>query len=353
MNQADAALIPPESPAFSRTLDLAGARHWQDATYPYRLAGDGAVLRLEAAAGAGVVGMTLRPGYVRGEPVSIAILRDLAVEPAARGKGLAGQLVRSALDLARDRGAQVAVFAAPGPRPPLAALETGGDGFAAFDRVALLTTTRIVPALWRWEEPEYKIFRATAQDAPALAYMLDLYRRGLAFAPPTDETSFRDGVARTPQLAITDFRLARYKDEMVAMTGVWEPGPALTVPAPAPTLGERLTTGLGTLMGPLSKIPRLPPAGQALRIRFLRAFAIKRDHHLALGALLDRIANEARKAGAQALEVTLPEGSPLAEGLKGRVRRTWTRSLWALALTDEVSLADLGPVDAGLLDPAL
>ena len=351
MNPAQATIIPAESPAFARTLQVAGASRWQDAALPYRLAGAGAVLRLEGSDGAGVVGMTIRPGYLRQEPVSIAVLRDLAVEPAARGKGMGRALVAAAIAEARARGARIAVFGSIGPYLPITSLDRAGGEFPAFHRVASLVTTRIVPALGRWEEPEYKISKASNQDAPALAYLLDRYRRQLAFAPVTDEATFREGVSRCPGLAVTDFRIARYKDEMVAMVGVWEPGPALPVLMPVPSMAERLVGGTSRLLGPLSRLPRLPNAGEPLRVRFLRALACKRDHGAAFRYLVDRVANEARKAGAHAVEFTLLEGEPMLEGIRGRVRRTWKHSVWAAPLTAEVSLDDLGPVDPGVLDP--
>ncbi|MBU6427847.1 MAG: GNAT family N-acetyltransferase [Cyanobacteria bacterium REEB65] len=345
--------IPPDAPEFTQALRGAGIQRWSDPSLPYRLAGGGMVLRAMTGSGIGVLGLAIRQGYWKGEEISVAILRDLAVEPQARGKGMAKRLVQEALAASLEAGARIALFPSSRSTAELSALERGWQGVPPFCRVGLFTTIRIVPALWRWEEPEYKVFRAGPQDVPALARHLDLYRRGLAFAPPTNEAGFKAALEACPGFSVADFRIARFRDEMVAMAGIWEPGQALPVAMPAATPLEHIVGGIGRTLGRLSPVVRLPKEGSPLRVRFLRAYAIRREHHAAFRHLVDRAANEARKSGAHALEFTVPQGDPILGGIRGRVRRIATRSLWALALTDEVSLGDSGPLDAGILDPAL
>jgi GNAT superfamily N-acetyltransferase len=67
------------------------------------LARDEVVALLAGDPPAGVALLTFRPSVWTGSPV--ALLEDLYVEPAERGRGLGRALLRHSLDLARERGA--------------------------------------------------------------------------------------------------------------------------------------------------------------------------------------------------------------------------------------------------------
>ncbi len=382
----------PRDPRFAAALDAHQARTWADPAFPYDLAGAGTATKGAAAApealaedgpdtsgnghqvaptgqtapagapatrviGAvfllegdkpGAIGAIIRPGYLRGEVVQVALLRDLAL-PADPAAGHA--LFDAAVGFAREQGAAVAVVGSRESAAPLADLAQGWGEVPAFARVQDFKTLRVIPSLWRWEEPEYKVLAASRTELPALAYMLDFHRKGLAFAPPVDEASFGAGIERCPNLKITDFRIARYKGELVAMAGVWEPGAALPTVLEGAGPAEAIMTLLGKILGRLSPSPRLPGVGAPLRVRFVRSIATKPGHQISLAYLLKRIYNETRKVGAHAFEITLPAGDEQLSAVPSGVRRIRTPSIWAASLRPDVDLADLGPVDPGILDP--
>lgn len=309
-------LLAPDDERFSRALDEAGGRRWADPAFPYRLAGDGTVV----VSGSACIGVVLRSGYLKGQAGPIALLRDITLNQASPVEARA--LVSSAVSYAKDQGAVALVLGALSL--PLQDLTVGWEGVPAFQSMRTIKSARIRPLLPRWEEQEYKIFRATQSDVPALSYLLDLYRRTLGFAPSTDEEAFRAGIASCPGLEVADFRIARYKGEMVAMVGVWEPGAALPI-------SDR--------------------GGASLRIRFVRAMAIKSGHQIALKYLLDRIANETRRAKAHAFEIAMGHDDALWDAVHGRIRSTRTATIWAAALDPDLDLATVGPADPGILDP--
>ena len=369
--------VEPRDPRFGAALERRGAKRWADPAFPYELAGVGTAAgkgaasaledEVEFAAGkpeavpsavagavfvlegeqAGAVGVVVRPGYLHGEIVRTALLRDLALPPDAAA---ARSLVAAALRFAAEHGAAVAVVGSATSDAPFADMSAGPEGVPAFRRVAEFRSIRVVPALGHMEEPEYKLMAATKVEQPALAYMLDLYRQGFAFAPPVDDASFVAGVERCPNLRVTDFRLARYKGELAAMAAPWEPGQALPIVLERPSAGESFLSFAGKILGRLSPFPRLPGAGGTLRVRFVRSFAMKQGHPGVLRYLLGRVANETRKAGAHAFEVVLPAGDPLLDCVPGGMRRVRTTSVWAAPLAPDIDLTDLGPVDPGILD---
>ncbi|MBM3268930.1 MAG: hypothetical protein FJZ01_14930 [Candidatus Sericytochromatia bacterium] len=296
----------------------------------------------------GAIGVIVRPGYLEGEPVLVALLRDLALPPDEAG---ARVLLEAALGFARERGARVAAAGSRTGDAPAPGLAAGFGDVPAFRKVADFRAVRVVPALWRLEEPEYKVLGATKTEVPALAYMLDYYRQGLALAAPVDEAAFVAGIDRCPNLKVGDFRIARYKTELAAMVAVWEPGAALPVSLAGPGPAEALMAGLGKVLGRFSPCPRLPGAGGALRVRFVRNFAAKQGHPTVFKYLVDRVANEARKAGAHAFEVVLPAGDELLSQVRGQVRRVRNPSVWAAALAPDIDLGEMGPVDPNILDP--
>jgi hypothetical protein len=384
--------VEPSDPRFLAALDARGVRTWADPAFPYALAGAGTATKgaagapevldddethelsgnghqpatgaetpSEATAAAvcgavlvlsggepGAIGVIVRPGYFKGEVLPIALLRDLAL-PADTAAQRA--LIEAAVGFARDRGARVAIIGARGADAPAADLHSGFGTVPAFRRVAEFRTIRVVPALWKLEEPEYKVMGATRTEIPALAYLLDFFRRGLEFAPPVDEQAFMAGVERCPNLKVTDFRLARYKHELVAMAAVWEPGAARGANLESAGPAETLLSLAGKVLGRLSPFPRLPGAGGPLRVRYVRNYASKQGHPGVLKYLLDRIGNETRKVGAHAYEIALPTGSDLLSCVPGRLRRVRTPSVWAAPLAAGVDLDGLKEVDPGILDP--
>lgn len=390
---AEPVQVEPRDPRFASALAKRGAASWADPAFPYDLAGVGtasgkgaarileeSVQEAEGEAGplsaaeasrpaiegagagsavrgavfvtegeqAGAIGVIVRPGYLHGEIVRTALLRDLALPPDG---AVARRLVEAAMRFAREQDAAVAVVGSRTGEAPFADLAIGWEAVPAFRRVAEFKAVRIVPALWRFEEPEYKVLVATRTEIPAIAYLLDFYRQGFAFAAPVDEASFVRGVERCPNFKIGDFRLARYKGELAAICGVWEPGDALPVRLERPSAGEAILGLLGRVLGRLSPFPRLPGAGGRLRVRFVRCFAAKQGHPAVLKYLLDRVANETRKAGAHAFEIVLGADDPQLELVSGRLRRVRTPSVWAAPLSPDLDLAEPGPVDPGILDP--
>ncbi|MBI6545381.1 MAG: GNAT family N-acetyltransferase [Cyanobacteria bacterium NC_groundwater_1444_Ag_S-0.65um_54_12] len=343
-------LVDPDAVAFTEVLTKVNKQHCATSALSYRLAGVSFGFRVDVPEGAGIIGLCCRHGYLAGEPVLLGILRDLAVTPQARSQGLAHSLIEAAVAKASQQGAQLLLFETAGASLPLNALSAGWDQVPPFRAVGTFSSVQVVPVLWRWEEPEYRIFKATVHDIPALAYLLDLYRRTLTFGAPVTEESFRESLAKLPDFGPGDFRIARYKGEMVAMLGVWEPGPSLSIKLEAPSLLEHLIGGAGRILGRLSPFPRLPVAGQPLRARFLRYFATKQGHPQVLRYLLNRIANETRKAGAHSYQISLPQGEPWQELVRGGMRRVSYRTVWAASLAADIGVDGSGPIDPDILD---
>jgi GNAT superfamily N-acetyltransferase len=271
----------------------------------------------------GCIALAGRHVYLNGDPTPGMYVSDLKVHPAHRGGGVADALTAWARD---------ACVAALGPRglvfltilagnEGMARRMDGPRGLPHMERVATYRT-HTIPLLARRRRPDVGVGVRRAGPAD-LADMASLWARlapGHQLATVHDPATFAAWIEAAPDLALSDYRVARRTDaegELVGFMGLWDQSAIkrLRVTGYSRKLGavRRVFNALGPLVGGT----KLPPPGGALRNLTAVQVCVPPEDPGVLRALVVDAYNDSRRWGFSFLNVGLDAADPLAAGLKG------------------------------------
>ena len=261
------------------------------------------VIVTETAAGAlaGVATLSLRPGWMNGQPTTIGALGDLRVKlhraAVPRWRRVFADLLTHAPaieELADCTQWFTAVL--DDNRRGRRSLEARGDDAPRLVPLAPFTMRNLVARLplprARHRPAHLRIRRAQPSDREALAAFFESENRGLAlgFRGELDRR-----LARWEGLSIEAFVYAADAQGIVACVAPWSPSPVKqTVVSRVPTALRWLGAFTSRLPGPRVRIPR---AGEPLRMPYLThlTFAARLDDRARASvfrALLDRLFDE-------------------------------------------------------------
>jgi len=290
----------------------------------------------------GCIAVAERQVFLNGEATPAMYVSDLKVHPAHRGGGVADALTTWARD---------ACVAAHGPRTlTFLTILAGNEGMARrmegprglphMDRVATYRT-HTVPLLGRRRQrgAAVEVRRAQAADLDDMAALWARLAPGRQFAAVCDPASFAAWIEAAPDLAVSDYRVARRPDGTLAgFMGVWDQSAIKRLRVTGYSWKLGLVRRVFNALTPLVGATRLPPPGGALRnLTAVQVCVAPEDPDVFRAIVIDAY-NENRRRGFSFLNVGLDVSDPLAGALKG---------LWAQPTDIWVCVASLEEDPAG------
>jgi hypothetical protein len=269
----------------------------------------------------GCIAVAERRVYFNGEPTPAMYVSDLKVHPAHRGGGAADALSVWARDVcvAAHGPGVVAFLTILAGNQAMARRMDGPRGLPHIERVATLRT-HTIPLLWRRRPPsaDVDVGQARPEDVADMAALWSRVGPKRQFATVVDERSLAAWIEAAPDLALSDYRLARRPDGALAgFMGVWDQSATkrLRVTGYSPKLGA--VRRMFNVAAPLVGATRLPPPGRPLRNLSAVQVCVPPADPGVLRALVVDAYNANRRRGFSFLNVGLDLADPLATALDG------------------------------------
>ena len=292
----------------------------------------------------GCIAVAQRHVYLNGEATPGVYVSDLKVHPDHRGGGVADALSVWARDLC---------VAAVGPHglvflTILAGNEgmerrmKGPRGLPEVDRVATYRT-HTIPLLGRRRAPDsgVDVRRAGPEDLADMAALWARLAPGRQLATVHDGASFGAWIDAAPDLALSDYLLARRPDgELAGFVGVWDQSAIKRLRVTGYSRKLAAVRRVFNTFGPLVGGTTLPAPGGALRNLTAVQVCVAPEDPGVLRALVLRAYNDNRRRGFSFLNVGLDGADPLSVALKG---------LWAQPTDIWVCVAFLEDPPPGLV----
>ena len=136
---------------------------------------------------------------------------------------------------------------------------------------------------------KYNIRPATLSDVPQIVDLLSKEFRQRFLAPVIDTETFMDNLRKRPDFGITNYLIAECKGSIIGVCSVWDMSSLKrnTVVDYGRRMG--LIRKAYNLVSPLLGVPRLPPAGEVLKVLTIAEYAVADRKPEILEALLRHI----------------------------------------------------------------
>lgn len=283
---------------------------------------------------AAIASRSSRPRFVNGSPARVGYLGGLRI---AAGFGGSHELLEEGFTWCRrlhDRDPADIYLASVVAGHPAARrrLERGGPGWPAFAPVDELVTMAI-PArrgAWRGRESRRVEIVSGARVAPAqIAGVLARHNRRYQFAPCWTAGDLATE-ARVPGLRPGDFLVALRGGSVVGCAALWDQRAFKQVVVRGYSRSLARWRPAINMLGYLSGVPGLPPAGSALAFAHLSHFAVEDDESGVAVDLTRAARRAARAAGLDYVALGLSSRSPLYEAVRRAcVHRSYRSVLYA------------------------
>lgn len=291
----------------------------------------------------GTGSVVIRDGYVDGAIRRVGYLGDLRFSPRLQGRMLLERFYRSVLEDVRERfGCELFL-----------------TSVIASNERALRALTRDTPRSRRAGRPRYvplgdfdirsvhlllprlpergavAVRRATADDAGAIAHLLDQDGRTRPFGYVFGSGELERRLADWPGLSIESFLVAEGpRGRIVGCIALWDAAPVKRMMVRDYRGPMRLVRSAYNLIAPLASAPPLPAANGTLRYLYVTHQAIAGDDPAILRALLQRAYRDTRGHGYHFLSICAPRGSALEPAFRGFSRTNLPARLFVVALPD-------------------
>jgi hypothetical protein len=285
----------------------------------------------------GMGAIHVREGWLDGQPCRVGYLGDLRARfSARRTRGLArfyGPILEEAAERHGVSAFLTAVMATNASA--LQALVQRKASRTAQPHYSLLRRFSAVSVqflLRRKPRPSaYTVRRATPEDVPAMAALLNTDHRQRPFGYRYDLGELKHRLEHWPGLTVERSYLAFDKaGRLVGCTSAWDAGAVKRYRVLAYRGGMRWVRlgfdALATVVG----APRLPTPGQDLRYFYLCNASIAGEDPAIFRALLEHVYADHHGQGFHFFTLYLGEGDPIAPALKGFLLRRLDFHLYAV-----------------------
>lgn len=299
-----------------------------------------------------------RDGYVDGQLRRVGYLGDLRLDPCIRGRSVLSTMYGTILDdFARRHGVDAfltaviasndrAVRALTGPGARAAGIPT----YHLLRRFDIRATHLLLPRrLPRVDGLQAR--RATDDDVPAIAALLDEVARTQPFGIPMDEAELRRRITTWQGLAIDDFHLVEdHRDgrsgELAGCLATWDvSGYKQTVAVDYRGSMRRVRRSYD-IAATLLRARRLPPPGGTLEYSYATHHAVRGDDVDVQRLLLASAYCHLRAAGGPVLFSSfVPKGDPLRPAWRGYVNSDLAAHLYVVVPHGGELPADLAHVE--------
>ena len=245
---------------------------------------------------------------LRGNPVRVAYLALVGVEPGNRGLGLFRRLTAEVERRTREADADLALGLVNARNPRM-------SGYLAANRADIVIGRRIVVASVLLGQrhrvaPDLAVGPAAPSDLGEIAQLVGRsYERHIP-TPVVDE-------AALSALGAENITVCRDRGRIVATLGTWDQRALRRIMVVGYGWAERGVRQLLNLAGGLTHIARLPAPGEELRVLYAAYAAAEPGSEGAFAGLLRSVCNRVAGRGYHALLLGLPEDDPLAATTRG------------------------------------
>jgi hypothetical protein len=285
----------------------------------------------------GMGAIHVREGWLEGRPCRVGYLGDLRTRFSARRvRGLARFYGPVLEETAKRQGVDAfltAVMASNATalqalvrRAPRREAQPHYTLLRRFSAVSLQFLLRRRPSAGR-----YAVRRATRDDVPALAALLDADHRARPFGYRYDTGELEHRFAHWPGLRMEDTYLAfDAGGRLVGCTSAWDPEAVKRYRVLA-YRGGMLWMRVGwNAMATVARAPLLPAPGQDFRYFYLCNTSIQGEDPAVFRALLEHVYADFHGRGFHFCTLYLGEDDPLAPALKGFLQRRLDFHLYAV-----------------------
>jgi len=189
--------------------------------------------------------------------------------------------------------------------------------------IGFLDIKNILVTFRKREQNRYVIRRATEDDLPDIAALLDGEYRDRLFGPLMSPQHLRETIDRRPGFTVTDYYIAEDEGQMVGVCSAWDIHLIRKIRVMAYRKTYRWVYRIYKLIQPLTGFPRLPKPGEPFRELVINDFATRRRDPAILQALITRVYNDARKKGYNMVQIGSYQGDPMLAA----TRRFFTQPL--------------------------
>ncbi|QSQ22008.1 hypothetical protein JY651_43845 [Pyxidicoccus parkwayensis] len=285
----------------------------------------------------GMGAIHVREGWLEGRPCRVGYLGDLRTRFAARRvRGLArfyGPVLEETAERLGVDAFLTVVMASNATA--LQALVRKKPGRKAQPHYALLrrfSAVSIQFLLRRRPRPSpFTVRRATEEDVPAMAALLDADHRARPFGYRFDTGEMEHRFAHWPGLRVEDTYLAfDASGRLVGCTSAWSPEAVKRYRVHAYRGGMRWVRLAWNAMASVVRAPRLPAPGSDFRYFYLCNTSVLGEDPAIFRALLEHVYADFHGLGFHFFTLYLGEDDALAPALKGFLQRRLDFHLYAV-----------------------
>ncbi len=252
----------------------------------------------------GMGSLSVRPGWINGEPQTVAYLGDLRVAPDPRIRGALSQFYSHILsDFSQRHQCHHFYTGIPPPltnacalralthRPNHRLLQPHYDLLRRYDAIQI-NLTRLIDA----SRMPFSIHTATESDIPEITEFLHQSHKPRPFGYRFDLSEFSHRLSSWPNFSLSQTYLARSPSgSLVGTTTTWDAAPLKRYRVLAYHSQMRLIKEVYNLGARLLRYPPLPSPGNCFSYLYLANLAIHNQDPRILRALLARITRDLLK----------------------------------------------------------
>lgn len=281
----------------------------------------------------GCISAALRSSYVDGEPELTAYIGDMKVHPRYSGSRIAVRLIHAIEEYLGSAGVDLALTLVAAGNSQVMPLLAGRLGITPWASIGRFVAKELLPSPFAGRSGRYRIDTARAEDAPAIADLLDRYYRSREFGPRVTPDEIAAGIGAAGAEPFSKVLVARHGTRIAATLAIVDTAAhKRNVLLGAPVLAR---TVLGLCRFVLAPFPGfcMPRVGEPVRVLTARHFACEEGHRGALRTLLHRGRLETFRQRCSFLVIGLHERDPLREIARGMPGFTFSSLAFAASFT--------------------
>ncbi len=167
------------------------------------------------------------------------------------------------------------------------------------------------------QHASWLVRRATGEDIPEIARLLDDEYRSRLFAPVMTEKNLRKTIERRPDFSFSDYFVAVKDGLIVGTCSAWDISAIRKLRVMSYRKQFRVIKFAYGIVAPILGFPKLPAPGEVFREIVINDFAVEDRNPEILKALLIHIYQEYRKKGYNMIQIGSYDKDPILSAVRG------------------------------------
>ena len=279
----------------------------------------------------------VRDGYLGGIREPVGYLGDLRFTPQAEGRHLLNRFYAPILEQASARydcDLFLTTIIASNDRARRALTRDTRRSIRRPRYIPLcnfsIRSTHLALPNW-FSRSRVKTRRATENDLPAIAGLLDADARKRPFGYPFDMAELQRRIDQWPGLEVSSFYLAEVGSQLVGCVAPWDAAPVKRMVVTEYRGSMLRTKRWYDRLSKVGGFSRLPDRGEAFRYLYLTHQAIPTEDPAIMRALLGHVYRDNRGTGRHFLSSCVLENDPLAPAYRGFFHTDLAATLYLVA----------------------